>query len=251
MNIGLYQNAASLSALERWQDSVAQNIASSQMTGYRKRTVNFSALAAGEVQSDGRANAAMGHGVSSPMLFPKVNSGISFPAGVAQPTRRDLDVAIQGEGFFEVQRADGSRAYTRSGEFRIRPDRTLITSAGDTVLSQAGAPFVLLADGGSVAIDSEGVLSQSGTALGKLSVQTFSDPAQLTPLPGGLYAAPAGAAPAPATSAELRQGYLEGSNVTPMREMADLILISRAYEANQKIISTVDQRIQKTLEALG
>ncbi len=251
MNIGLYQNAASLSALERWQDSVAQNIASSQMTGYRKRTVNFSALAAGEVQRDGRANAGTGHGVSSPMLFPKVNSGISFSAGDAQPTRRDLDVAIQGEGFFEVQRADGSRAYTRSGEFRIRPDRTLVTSAGDAVLSQAGAPFVLLADGGSVAIDSEGVLSQSGTALGKLSVQTFSDPAKLTPLPGGLYAAPAGAAPAPATSAELRQGYLEGSNVTPMREMADLILISRAYEANQKIITTVDQQMQKTLDALG
>jgi len=252
MNIGLYQNAASLSALERWQDSVAQNIASSQMTGYRKRTVNFSALAAGEVQSDGRSRAGgMTSGVSSPMLFPKVNAGVSFSDGEAQPTRRDLDVAIQGDGFFEVQRPDGTRAFTRSGEFRIRADRTVVTSGGDTVMSQAGAPFQLLADGGAIAIDNEGVLSQSGTALGKLSVQKFSDPAKLTPLPGGLYAAPAGVTPVPATTVELRQGYLEGSNVTPMREMADLILISRAYEANQKIITTVDQRIQKTLEALG
>ena len=104
MNIGMYQSAASLSALERWQDSVAQNITSSQVTGFRKRTINFSTQAAGEIQFNPRKT--IGHEAGSPMLFPKVNSGINYVSGEAQPTRRDFDVAIQGEGFFEMQRAD-------------------------------------------------------------------------------------------------------------------------------------------------
>src|SRR5438270_331812 len=99
MNIGLYQSAASLSALERWQDSVAQNITSSQTTGYRKRTVSFSTQAAGELQPDGKAR--LGRDQGMPTLFPKVNPGINFVSGETQATRRELDVAIQGDGFFQ------------------------------------------------------------------------------------------------------------------------------------------------------
>ena len=249
MNIGLYQNAASLSALERWQDSVAQNIASSQMTGYRKRTVNFSAQAAGEIQAD--SHTRLGRDAGAPMLFPKVNSGISFADGDTQPTRRELDAAIQGEGFFEVQRPDGSRAYTRSGQFRVRPDRTIVTGEGDEVLSDGGAPIILLPNGGPVTIDHKGAMSQGGVVLGRLSLQKFADNSQLIPIPGGMFVPSNGARPEAVEAPELLQGYLEGSNVTPMREMVDLVLISRAYEANQKIISSVDQRMQKTLEALG
>jgi len=219
------------------------------MTGYRKRTVNFSAQMAGEMQSDSRTR--QGRDAGTAMLFPKVNSGISFTDGDAQPTRRELDAAIQGDGFFEVQRPDGSRAYTRNGEFRVRPDHTLVTSGGDLVLNEAGAPFVLLADGGSVVINPDGVMTQGSTTLGKLSLKKFADNAQLTPVPGGMFVPGKGVKPQAATDVELRQSFLEGSNVTPMREMADLILISRAYEANQKIITTVDQRMQKALEALG
>lgn len=249
MNIGLYQNAASLSALERWQDSVAQNIASSQMTGYRKRMVNFSAQTAGEIQGDSRSRLGRDPGI--PMQFPKVNSAISFSVGDTQPTRRELDAAIQGDGFFEVQRPDGSRAYTRSGEFRVRPDRTLVTAAGDEVLSDGGAPIVLRATGGSVTINHDGVLSQGGAKLGTIAVKKFADNSQLTAIPGGLFVPGQDARAETVPDVELLQGYLEGSNVTPMREMVDLVLISRAYEANQKIISSVDQRLQKALEALG
>lgn len=249
MNIGLYQNAASLSTLERWQDSVAQNIASSQMTGYRKRMVNFSAQASGELQ--GSSTTRLGRDQGIPMMFPKVNSVISFAPGDTQPTRRELDVSIQGDGFFEVQRSDGSRAYTRAGEFRIRPDRTLVTAAGDEVLNNGGSPIVLLAKGGSISINHDGVISQGGAPLGTLAIKKFADPNQLTPIPGGLFVASRGMQPEAVEHIDLLQGYLEGSNVTPMREMVDLVLISRAYEANQKIISSVDQRLQKALEALG
>lgn len=249
MNIGLYQSASALSALERWQDSVSQNITSSQTSGYRKRTVEFSTQTAGELQADPRAR--VGHDAAMPMVFPKVNTGINFVTGETQPTRRELDVAIQGEGFFEVQREDGSRAYTRSGEFRMRLDRTLVTSNGFEVLSEGGAPITLLPGGGSVTINRDGTIFQGETALGKLSVQGFANPAGLIPVAGGMFIASAGTQPQPVDEAELLQGYLEGSNVTPLREMVDLVLISRAYEANQKIISAVDQQMQKTLDALG
>ncbi len=251
MNIGIYQSASALSALERWQDSVSQNITSSQNVGYRKRTVNFSTVQAGSLQTDPRARLGSGRGDDIPMLFPRMNTGINFVNGETQPTRRELDAAIQGDGFFEIQFGEGQKVYTRSGEFRMRPDRTLVTSSGHEVLSEAGAPIVLLPGGGSISINRDGTLSQGTTVLGKLSIQRFEDPSKLQPIAGGFFVAGPGAAPEPVSEPDLLQGYLEGSNVTPLREMVDLVLISRAYEANQKIITTVDQQMEKTLQALG
>jgi flagellar basal-body rod protein FlgF len=82
-------------------------------------------------------------------------------------------------------------------------------------------------------------------------VQKFADPSRLIPTAGGFFITPAGMSPQAVDQPELLQGYLESSNVTPLREMVDLVLISRAYEANQKIITTIDQQMQKTLDALG
>lgn len=250
MNVGLYQSASALSALERWQDVVSQNITSSQTTGYRKRTVNFSSQAAGELQANPHAH--IGSEGSIPTFFPKMNAGVNFINGETQPTRRELDAAIQGEGFFEIQRADGTKVYTRSGEFRMRADRMLVTSTGDEVLNEGGSPIMLVADGGAVTISQNGMMLQGNVALGRLAVKKFEDNARLVPIAGGYFTPPPGDPPPESVrDPELLQGYLEGSNVTPLREMVDLVLISRAYEANQKIISTVDQQMQKTLDALG
>jgi flagellar basal body rod protein FlgG len=250
MNVGLYQSASALSALERWQDIVSQNITSSQTTGYRKRTVSFSAQAAGEVQPN--PHARIGADGSMPLLFPGATTGVNFLNGETQPTRRELDAAIQGEGFFEIQRPDGSRVYTRSGEFRTRPDRTLVTSSGDAVLSDSGSPITLLPNGGQVSINQDGTIAQNNTQLGKLAVRKFADTSRLVAIAGGYFVPAPGTPPPEAVdNPEILQGYLEASNVTPLREMVDLVLISRAYEANQKIITTVDQQMQKTLDALG
>lgn len=249
MNIGMYESAASLSALERWQETVAQNITSSQVTGYRKRTINFSTQPSGEIQTDPRR--PIGHENGLAALFPKVSTGINFVTGETQPTRRELDCAIQGQGFFEVQRPDGSRVYTRSGEFRIRSDRTLVNGRGDEVLTNGGAPITLLPNGGPLVINLDGTVFQGETSLGKLSVQKFADNSQLIPLESGYFRAPANLTPEAVDNPEVLQGYLENSNVTPLREMVDLVIISRAYEANQKMITTLDQQMQKALDALG
>jgi flagellar basal-body rod protein FlgF len=249
MNIGLYQSASSLSALERWQDSVAQNISASQTTGYRKRTINFSTEAAGELQSGPGAKVGKDGGLMT--LFPKVNTGINFVTGETQPTRRELDVAIQGEGFFQVQMPDGSHAFTRNGEFRLRADRTVTTSSGYEVLSASGTPITLVPGGGPLVVNQDGTLFQGETAIGKMSVQKFANNALLIPGEGGYFKPSGGLEPIPVEAPQLLQGYIEGSNVTPLREMVDLVVISRAYEANQKIITAIDQQMGKTLDALG
>lgn len=248
MNIGLYQSASALSALERWQDAVAQNITSSDTNGYRKRTTNFSTTTAGQIQTDPGPRA--GSDTVFQTLFPKVNTAISFTTGQTQPTRRDMDIAIQGEGFFEVQMPDGSRAYTRNGEFRLSSDRTIMAGPGQ-VLTEAGAPITLLQNGQPLVMNRDGTLFQGDVAIGRLSVQRFADPSRLMPSTGGFFVPAPGMDPEPVEEPELMQGYLESSNVTPLREMVDLVLISRAYEANQKIINTIEQQMQKTLEALG
>lgn len=249
MNIGLYQSAASLSALERWQDAVAQNINSAQNIGYRKRTVEFSSEEAGALQADPRAS--IGSDSSQPAVFPRVQTGINFIAGETQPTRRELDVAIQGDGFFEVKLPDGSNAYTRDGEFRLRSDRTLVTASGAEVLGDGGTPIVLMPGYGAPTINRDGSIFQGEMPLGHLAVQNFSNPTALIPIAGGMFVPAAGNAVTPVNSPELLQGYLEASNVAPMREMVDLVVISRAYEANQRIITAVDEQMGKTLDALG
>lgn len=247
MNIGLYQSAASLSALERWQEAVAQNITSSQIPGFRKRTVEFSSVELGHLQIDPKGKAING----GPASFPTTELGISFLPGETTPTRRELDVAISGDGFFEVQRPDGSRGYTRAGQFHVNNQRMIVTHDDMPVLSAAGTPIVLQPTGESLAIAFDGALTQGDRQLGTLSVVRFEDNKKLLPLGDNMYAPPEGMDATPAERPTVLQGYIEASNVTPLREMISLVQIARAYEANQKIISSRDQNMQKALDTLG
>jgi flagellar basal body rod protein FlgG len=248
MNIGLYQSAASLSALERWQDAVSQNITSSQVSGFRKRTVAFSTVEMGQVQADPKARGADG---TKAAMFPTTSLGVSFLPGETTPTRRELDVAIQGDGFLEVQMPGGVRGYTRAGELHLDSSRTLVSRDNLPVLSQSGTPIVLQAEGGSLSIAQDGAISQGDTQLGKLSVVKFPDNSQLLPVGGGTFLSKDGTTPAQVEQPAVLQGYLEASNVTPLREMISLVQIARAYEANQKIMTDRDQNLQKAIETLG
>jgi flagellar basal-body rod protein FlgF len=133
----------------------------------------------------------------------------------------------------------------------MRLDKVLVDSSGNEVMSSSGSPITLLGNGAPITINRDGTIFQGDASLGKLSVQKFANLNQLQAIAGGYFSAPQGVEPEEVEDAELLQGYLEGSNASPLREMVDLVLISRAYEANQKIINTVDQQMQKTLDALG
>lgn len=246
MNIGMYQSAASLAALERWQDAVSQNITSAQVTGYRERTVEFSASPSGEW--DLKSADQGDNDVSA--LFPQATNAINYKGGETQATQRDLDVAIQGAGFFKVTAPDGSVSYARNGEFKVGTDHTLQDSAGGTVMSTNDSPITML-NGGKVVISQNGTVTQGETTLGKLAVVEFANNSDLVPIAGGTFVAKDGVAPTQVEKPDLLQGYLEASNVTPMREMVQMVVIARSYEANQKIIKSNDEQMQKTLDALG
>ncbi len=249
MNIGLYQSAASLSSLERWQDAVSQNITSSQVTGFKRRTVQVAGENKGEILFEKGARAD--HGEGMPALFPQTRYAIAFDAGENQPTRRDLDLAIAGEGFFTVRKPDGALAYTRAGELMARPDRTLVNGQGLEILTDAGNPITLRPNGTAPVVLSDGTVRQGDAILGKLAVVETDQLGMLRSLPGGLFELPEGMEMKPVEKPFVQQGYLESSNVAPLREMIDLVTIARSYEANQKMIQSRDKLMERTLETFS
>lgn len=248
MNIGLYQNAASLGALERWQDAVSQNVTSSQVTGYKRRTVQMSGLTAGEILPNAQSKPDSGEGV--PSIFPQTRYAISFLPGENQPTRRELDLAIAGDGFFNVRTPDGDTVYTRAGQLSVRSDRTLMSSTGGEILSADGDPIVLRPEGGEVVFNEDGTVRQGDAILGRLAITKPGNPARLTALSAGVFSADASAGMTAVEKPVVQQGYLEASNIAPLREMVDLVNIARAYEANQKLIQSRDKLMERTLETL-
>ena len=249
MNIGLYQSAAALSSLERWHDAVSQNITSAQVTGFKRRTVQVAAEAKGELLTQPGAKPDNNEGM--PALFPQTRYSIAFNAGENNPTRRELDLAISGEGFFSVRKPDGATAYTRAGELQVRADRTLVTAQGCEILSDSGSPIQLKSTGGALVFMEDGSVRQGDSVIGKLGIVKATDPKRLISMASGLFLADAGAGIVPVEKPVIQQGYLEGSNVAPLREMVDLVNISRAYEANQKLIQSRDSIMQKTLDAVS
>jgi len=249
VNIGIYQNAASLSALEKWEAAVSQNISAAQIPGFRKKLVEFSAINTGQFGIAKGTNGSDDNTVDA--LFPTATNQISYARGVSNPTGADLDIALQSEGFFSVQKADGSTAYTRNGQFGLDSSRTIVNSNGDKLLSESGSPITLSPNGGKVVISSSGNIVQGETPLGKIAVSTFANNSDLVPVAGGLFVPTNSAQAQPSSKAGILQGYLEGSNVSPMNEMVDLVSITRFYEANQKVIANADQQMQRTLDALG
>ena len=245
MTVGLYQNTAALAALERWQQASSHNISASQVPGFKRQLVQFSAQPSGELRT-GQFKADEGLNGS----FPSARVRLDFAPGEMVQTRRDLDVAISGDGFLSVRLPDGREGFTRAGQLSMRADRTLVTSDNLPVLGADRAPITLQA-GGTISINADGEISQAGQVVDTLAVSRFADTQKLEPLSGGVFVPTANEAPIAVAGGSVMQGYIEGSNISPMREMIDLVAISRAYEANQKIISTRDQLLQRTLDTLG
>lgn len=247
MNIGLYQGAASLAALERWQEMVSQNIGASSVPGFKKSEMSFEAVLGGmkRTGSDGR------FGAENPSAMPRDKVQIGMEQGELRSTGNELDFAIQGSGFFQIQKPDGQTGYTRDGEFRLSPDRTIVTKQGYTVTGDGG-PITLRPGGGKVSISPEGTIVQGETQVGKIAVYDFTDPSKLRRIGDGLLAP--GDASVQSTAVEkpnVLNGSLESSNVSPLREMVNLITISRAYEANQRLIQANDDNTEKAIQALG
>lgn len=163
---------------------------------------------------------------------------IDFRNGSIENTGRDLDVAIEGKGFFVVDTPNGPR-YTRNGQFARRSDGTLITADGLEVQGDKGK--IVIPATGRVSIESDGTIRDSaGAAAGKLRIVDFGDYVGLRREDGARFRPEAAnVTPTDATASTVRGGSLEGSNVTMAERMVQLTEVSRAFEALQRGVTTL------------
>lgn len=167
-------------------------------------------------------------------------------AGAINPTGRDLDFALEGEGFFSVQTPAGTR-YTRNGHFSVTADGRLTTADGHAVLGAAG-PITL--GPGKVGVDEDGTIQVGGAPAGRLAIVQFDDAGQLTREAGALVRSDA--APEPTTATKVKGGALEESNVSVIQRVAELTNVTRTFEALQKALSVMLNDVDgRAVEHLG
>lgn len=169
-----------------------------------------------------------------------------FSQGTLRPTGNKLDVAIEGDGFFEVATPEGVR-YTRAGNFSVDGDGRLVTKQGFPVQKQGGGEFRFT--GTNVSISDAGEVFENSETIGKLSLMKFDNRDALLKQGANLFALKDNLDPkmAQAIEAKVSQGFLEGSNVNIVREMTDMISATRTFESAQKVIQAYDQMAGKVV----
>jgi flagellar basal-body rod protein FlgG len=176
-----------------------------------------------------------------------------FTQGNLQQTSNDKDIAIQGQGFFQVLLPDGTTAYTRDGSFQIDSQGQMVTSSGfviqPAITIPAAAQSLTVGRDGTISITLQGTAAT--TQIGALQLATFINPAGLESKGENLYVETGASGTAntntPGTNGAgiLSQGYVETSNVSVVEELVNMIQTQRAYEINSKAISTSDQMLAK------
>jgi flagellar basal-body rod protein FlgF len=244
---GIYQSAAAADGLQAWNDVIARNLSASSSPAFKRDVMLF----------DGVMSGVMSYGlnddkpVEQGSLAPVARGGINFSPGDTRRTGDAHEFAIEGPGFFRLQRPDGQSVYTRDGQFRLSSDGRLQSKQGYDVVGDAG-PIQLLIDGGPLSIDSEGRLRQGDQEIGLLTVFNFQDLTTLRRTNGGFMPDPSRPQGAePIEDARIQQGFLEMSNVTPMHEMAELVTINNALQANQRVLQTYDGLTDRAVQVLG
>lgn len=170
-----------------------------------------------------------------------------FKPGMLLATHNPLDVAIEGEGFFEIQTDAGPR-YTRQGNFRLDGVGRLVNDAGSPVMSDGGE---VVLKSGQVSIDGQGRIQEGDRPAGRLRIVRFNDPHTLTHVGSGMYAMGDGSSVRSDGYANVRQGFLEGSNVNSTQEMVKMIETVRHFESGQKVIQAYDDMLGQALSKLG
>jgi len=236
-------------------DVIANNLANVNTTGFKKSKIEFQDLlydttrSAGAEQSNGNqlpTGLQIGHG-SRAVATSKV-----FTEGELTQTGEKLDVAIQGDGFFQVTMPDGTLAYTRDGAFKTSSSGQITTSDGLSV--QSGFQPVAVGTTG-ITISPDGTVSatsSSGTTTFQVQLTRFANPAGLQSVGRNLYLeTPASGTPETGTPNQagfgsLQQGFLEMSNVKVVEEMVNMIVAQRAYEVNSKAVQASDEMMQQS-----
>jgi len=235
MDSGFYAACTALTSRTQALDTIANNLANASTVGFRAEHNVFSSVLAGKRAEDSDLNQAINHyGILG-------GTTLDQSQGALQKTGNDLDLGIEGSGYFVVQTASGPR-YTRNGAFQVSSKGQLVTASGDAVMGQGGVITVLP---GPVSISADGTISSNGAVSGRLRIVEFPTETQLSSDGQGYYSAPAKTA-RNATGSNVRQGMLESSNVNPVSSMVELVTAQRSAEMMQRTLSMFNAEIDKT-----
>lgn len=240
---------------------IANNLANISTTGFKRDRANFATLAyqearvAGQQSSNETAYATglnLGTGVSI-----QSTTSITTP-GTLSGTGNALDLALDGDGYFQVQLPGGRLGYTRAGNFTRSAEGQLVTAQGyviqPPITVPEGASAITIGTDGTVSAVTAG--SSSPTELGQITVAAFANPAGLQALGDNFLGETAASGPAQIGApgeggrGQIRQAMLEGSNVNVVEELVDMIECQRAYEINSKMISSVDEMLRNANQTL-
>lgn len=233
---GLNAAASGMAAQQQRMDALAVDIANANTTGYKRQRVAFRDLLYQPEPWGAAADVRTGSGAAASVI------GRGFGQGAVKTTDRPLDVAIEGRGFLEVRRADGTLALTRDGTLQTDARGRLTTASGDLL-----QPPIVVPRGtteAQVAIDPKGVVTADGRRIGQLRLVDVTSVDGLQPIGDNLYVptAASGAVRA-ATGATLRAGALEGSNVDMADVMVDMMQSQRAYSLASRAITMQDEML--------
>ena len=237
-------------------DAISHNLANSATNGFKRGHAVFEDLMYQNLRQAGAASSdqtQLPTGLQMGLGVRTVAMARNFAQGNLQQTGNPLDMAINGQGFFQVQLPDGSTGYTRDGSFQVNAQGQMVTNSG--YLLQPGITVPQQAQ--SVTISKDGIVSASlpnpptPQQLGQLQLASFINPAGLDPRGENLFAesvasgAPAAGAPGANGLGVVMQSSVETSNVNMVEELVGMIQTQRAYEINSKAVKTSDEMLQR------
>ena len=249
---GLYTAYTGLVNQQNRLDVVSNNLANATTVAYKKEgatSQSFDAMMAIKVKDS--TSGFLNENIGDLNLGVKIGETYrDYGQGSFRETENDYDVAIAGNGFFNIsftnKAGETSTMYTRDGNFEVTQDGYLVTKDGDFVLGDGGTPVQIPTTAAEVSIASNGTITADGTVVGRLAMTDFEDYNYLEQYGENLYRAVEGATETPATGV-VHQGYLEMSNVNTVSEMVQMITISRAFESNQKVMTAIDATLEKAV----
>jgi flagellar basal-body rod protein FlgF/flagellar basal-body rod protein FlgG len=236
MDSGYYAAMTGLLARTQALDTAAANLANAQTPGYRAEREYFRSVLLGPDALDSQ----LGKTVNNFGLLG--GDRLNLGQGPLQQTGNPLDLAIEGQGFFQIQTANGLR-YTRDGSFHRSQTGQLVTAKGEPVLSSSGKPIPV--PPGDVSVGANGILSIAGGAVATIAVFTFAPAAALTAEGANRYIAPQNATPALSSDAAIHQGAIESANEDAIQGTLDLIVMQRQAEMMQKALTVFHTEFNK------
>ena len=251
----LYTASSGMIAQQSHLDTIANNLANVNTTGFKKNRINFQDLLYQQTKlptEEKPIHVEIGTGVMVASTL------VDFQQGIIQPTGNSLDMAIDGAGFFRILMPNGEVGYTRNGAFRMDSQGVIVNSEGYRVLDENNAFLTLPANMREVEISANGGISaiidgqDAPEEVGVLGLTIFRNSTGLEKRGGSIYL-PTAASGDPQNGVandvgfgEIRNYFLENSNVSVVEEMVNMITAQRAYEINTKAIQTSDEILQMT-----